>query len=848
MPKSLLIVSFILFISLSNCSNGNKNIQNLPSEWEFAIGDPNDTVEDVANYDFLPLTNEQKGKLESILPSGIGYIWLRKTFALDINTDQSLVYSISPGRIAWADKTFLNGEMIGRGGEFPPDDWSAWNTIRDYSIAKGLLKKSEQNVLLIKIYVNQEGFVYNEALLGETIELGNHLFLSKFFNSYINAFVAFLFIIISMYHLLIYLKRKKDRENWYYAIFAMFYAIYCTNFFNEFFYNYIGISYLTYQKIIFLVQAGSAYYLLRFFSIFFKNDLNRNLKIFFISVITIPGIISLFFPDYGTLQKFRGLVNIFQILPVLSFIIYSVARGLIRKEKDAKAMVYGLIPMIIAVIHDIGLGILDVKGAIFLAGLGFPIFLGSIMFILASKFVKVQNETDDLNANLEKKVEERTVEVTQRMEEVQKLKVQQDGDYFLTSLIEKPLATNYNKSKLVSTIFHLDQKKKFAFRNKKAELGGDLCISGNLRFGDGKDRWIIFFNADAMGKSMQGAGGAIVAGTAMNNILSRSARDNRVLTVTPEEWISETFFELDSIFKTFNGSMLISCVLGVLNERTGELFYFNAEHPWTVVYRDGKASFIENELTLRKLGSESEFTFKVHKAKIFAGDVLFVGSDGRDDINLSEQGERVINEDETLFLRLVEESRGELDKLVQLIEFQGELTDDLSLIRVGFQEHYSVEEYQEDDQEIVNLESAQEAIQSGNKTKAKYILDSIWEKDRNNLSALKLLVKLYFDDKKYKDTVDRINEFHNFSKDSSLFWFEKSVCYKQLQDFENAKKAGEVCRKYQPERVANLINLADSYRMLGDDENARKILREAMDQEPDNQSAIKLARILSLGV
>jgi hypothetical protein len=33
----------------------------------------------------------------------------------------------------------------------------------------------------------------------------------------------------------------------------------------------------------------------------------------------------------------------------------------------------------------------------------------------------------------------------------------------------------------------------------------------------------LFVSADAMGKSMQGAGGAIVFGTVMNNILSHSA-------------------------------------------------------------------------------------------------------------------------------------------------------------------------------------------------------------------------------------------------------------------------------------------------------------------------------------
>jgi serine phosphatase RsbU (regulator of sigma subunit) len=550
-------------------------------------------------------------------------------------------------------------------------------------------------------------------------------------------------------------------------------------------------------------------------------------------------------PDYGTLKKFRGITTLIQFLPTLIYIVYCVVRGLLQKKSEAKAMVFGLIPLFVVSIHDVALVMFNFQGSVFLSGLGVPAFMGSIMFILASKFVQIQNETDELNATLEQKVEERTAEVTLKMEEVQALKVQQDGDYFLTSLIENPLSTNYNKSKLVRTEFLINQKKKFVFRKKNAELGGDLCVTGNLRFGNGKDRWVSFFNADAMGKSMQGAGGAIVAGTAINNILSRSARNNRILSITPTEWVENTYFELDSIFKTFNGSMLVSCVLGLLNEKTGELIYFNAEHPWSVVYRDGKASFIENELLLRKLGSDSEFQFTIRKFKLLPGDIFIVGSDGRDDINLGIKGGRELNEDETLFLRLVEEGKADLTKISQLIEFQGELTDDLSLMRVAFHEEYSPQDYEEENTAIT-IESAQDAIQEGNKTKAKYILDSLWISDKNNIHALKLLIKLSFEDKRYGDTIDCINEFHKINRDSQLFWFEKSVCHKQLQDYDSAKLAGEMCRKFQPERVANLINLSDSYRMLGDEESARKYLREVLDREPDNKAAIKLAKILNL--
>jgi tetratricopeptide (TPR) repeat protein len=828
-----------------DCSNHKEKIQIDDSHWEYAIGGPNDGYNETLKYNFKKLEAEKIGILETLLDDGVGFIWLKKKFISKNENSSSELFSISPGRIAWADSTLLNGQVIGKSGDTPPQAWSAWNSIRSYTIPTGLLKSNEENELLVKIYIENEGFIYNETIIGKSVDVELYLFPTRFINTYINAFIAFVFLIMTMYHLLIYFKRKKDVENLYYSLSVFFYALYCTNFFSDFFYRYLGISYLNFQQIIILISSGMMYYMGRFFASFFKMPFPKIFQIIYLVSVLLPGILNLFMPDYGTLKKFRGITTLIQFLPTLIYIVYCVVRGLLQKKSEAKAMVFGLIPLFVVSIHDVALVMFNFQGSVFLSGLGVPAFMGSIMFILASKFVQIQNETDELNATLEQKVEERTAEVTLKMEEVQALKVQQDGDYFLTSLIENPLSTNYNKSKLVRTEFLINQKKKFVFRKKNAELGGDLCVTGNLRFGNGKDRWVSFFNADAMGKSMQGAGGAIVAGTAINNILSRSARNNRILSITPTEWVENTYFELDSIFKTFNGSMLVSCVLGLLNEKTGELIYFNAEHPWSVVYRDGKASFIENELLLRKLGSDSEFQFTIRKFKLLPGDIFIVGSDGRDDINLGIKGGRELNEDETLFLRLVEEGKADLTKISQLIEFQGELTDDLSLMRVAFHEEYSPQDYEEENTAIT-IESAQDAIQEGNKTKAKYILDSLWISDKNNIHALKLLIKLSFEDKRYGDTIDCINEFHKINRDSQLFWFEKSVCHKQLQDYDSAKLAGEMCRKFQPERVANLINLSDSYRMLGDEESARKYLREVLDREPDNKAAIKLAKILNL--
>ena len=547
--------------------------------------------------------------------------------------------------------------------------------------------------------------------------------------------------------------------------------------------------------------------------------------------------------SYISYRKFvdesaRLISYILLILIALILILYPIffSRSLVR---PLNALLDG--------VSEVNVGNLEVR---------IPVMVQDEIGYLSNSFNKMvrsildsKNRLQDYTNNLEHKVNERTREVTERMEEVHALKVQQDGDYFLTALIQIPLVTNWNKSRRIDTEIYIDQKKKFTFRQRKSQLGGDICVTGNLRFGEDGTRHTVFMNGDAMGKSMQGAGGAIVLGTAMNNILARSAGNDRILDISPTEWLTRTYRELHNVFLTFDGVMLVSAAIGVINERTGEMYYFNAEHPWTVLYRKGKASFIESELVLRKLGSPSEFPFKVRKFQLEPEDVLIAGSDGRDDINISPNSEeRTINEDETLFLDLVEKAGGKLQNIVDLIYGKGAITDDLSLIRVAFMNSPTPMEYmsEEDAGEALKLlEHGKRNIKAGNINVGIRELESAVQLKPNLEQGLQLLAQVSYEIKDFESAARWIEEYLELQPGAANFWFYLSVCAKHLKDFEKARNAGEKVKEYQPERVANLVNLADSYRMLGDIEKSRIHVEKVLKLEPENVPARKLAEKLS---
>ncbi|TGK38089.1 SpoIIE family protein phosphatase [Leptospira andrefontaineae] len=502
-------------------------------------------------------------------------------------------------------------------------------------------------------------------------------------------------------------------------------------------------------------------------------------------------------------------------------------------------------------VEKVNLGALDVEVKVDLKDeIG---FLSDSFNSMVTSIRKARGELQDYAEHLATKVRERTRELSEKIEELQRLKVQQDGDYFLTSLLAKPLFYNANKSPKVSTDFILRQKKQFEFKGKRADLGGDLCVTGNLRLGKENDykRYTFAMNGDAMGKSMQGAGGSLVMGVVINSILARSAANDRVLDTTPSEFLTEIYKEMQSVFKSFNGSMVISGTFIIVEDETGKFWYFNAEHPFSVMYRDGRAGFLETGLTLRKIGLDSEYEFKVHSGRLEPGDVLIVGSDGKDDLDLTPEKEvRTINEDEMLFLQMVEKGQGDLEKIEEEVLKVGELTDDLSLLRVEYSPVASPETNGKED-EITDpfdwkfiYKKAKEDYMGGRLSEALGALEGLYKSDPQNTKVTKLLGLLSFKGKNYGKAVEVLNKYLGSDPDLVEYWYYLSLANRRIGRMDEAILAAKRMEELQPDNSMNLINLSDLYRQTEQFELALEYAHLALEKDPEDENAQKLVRLI----
>jgi hypothetical protein len=107
--------------------------------------------------------------------------------------------------------------------------------------------------------------------------------------------------------------------------------------------------------------------------------------------------------------------------------------------------------------------------------------------------------------------------------------------------------------------FFIKQKKEFSFKKTSGEIGGDFCCFDEIHL---KNKpYLFFINADAMGKSIQGAGGILVLGSMIQSALQRNKffKEDQMLSLEP--WLRELFIQIHKTFRDISRyNVYYSCI------------------------------------------------------------------------------------------------------------------------------------------------------------------------------------------------------------------------------------------------------------------------------------------------
>lgn len=414
MKKNHLLISGILFFVLCSlfvsCGRNEKTDRiSLTSGWEYTLEDPK-----LYNSTYYPLSDSDLGHLENLVPEKYGFIWIRNYFDVPLSL-QNKDLSCFLGRVSIADKTYLNNLQIGNGGSFPPNEFSAWNTARFYSIPDAIVK-ANHNELLVQIFVDGEGSIVSGPFIGLDEDAKLAYDNERFYNSSINLLFAFLMIIIGVYHWVIYTKSRGEKEALYFGFLNIITAIYLVVFYYSDLpgFPFPWVNFLAFQKIF---SSSIPFVLVYLVGSFVNSYFNRKDSIPFligrIVFMIVPIFIILIAPDYVHLRELRNWMNYLLIIP-LAYVAYIVGKSVFKKQKDAIPLVLGFSPFVITALLDVVLhDLAKLYNIPYFSPYGWQLVIIALLFVLANRFSNARRQAEYLNVHLADEVDARTKELSE---------------------------------------------------------------------------------------------------------------------------------------------------------------------------------------------------------------------------------------------------------------------------------------------------------------------------------------------------------------------------------------------------------------------------------------------------
>ncbi len=170
--QPIILITFFLFLTTSLCAQDFRQIESLKGNWKFSVGDNKEWAKpdfDDSDWDQIrvPSTWENQG-----YDDYNGFAWYRKTFEID-GLDVDYPVYLLLGRIDDADEVYLDGQLILKTGQFPPNFITGFNQLRSYRFNENFLKEGVTYTIAIRVYDdhqkggiegNKIGFYYDYDL------------------------------------------------------------------------------------------------------------------------------------------------------------------------------------------------------------------------------------------------------------------------------------------------------------------------------------------------------------------------------------------------------------------------------------------------------------------------------------------------------------------------------------------------------------------------------------------------------------------------------------------------------------------------------------------------------------
>ncbi|TAH29916.1 MAG: hypothetical protein EAZ06_04990 [Cytophagales bacterium] len=430
-----------------------------------------------------------------------------------------------------AYEIYINGRFVGKNGKVGNNKESYEPYMLPQIIPFTNYTEKIEILIHIANFDHKDGGFWNEVRLGDA----NIIQIQRDKLVAIDLILTGCFMIMAVYHLGMFLLRRKDLAAFYFSWVNFFFALrtlltdekYLLHLFPTLSWDF------TYRLESISIYAALIFYVM-FFRAMYKDDFARWSKniLVGISLLLITVIIT------TNPYIFSEALSLGYFLLILAGIygLYVLRKAMLNQKLGAGALLFGFLVLFSAVLNDI-LNDFKVIHTIALSSYGLLAFAFLQSFALSVRYAKAFTEVEELSTTLERKVENRTADLNEKTKIIERKNEALETQKNLIQKKNESTSASINyASRIQQAILGSPEaitsnfKESFIFLQPRDVVSGDFYWFTEVKRtgtnAQGEDNKTLFFKViaagDCTGHGIPGAFMTVLANTLLDEIINEN--------------------------------------------------------------------------------------------------------------------------------------------------------------------------------------------------------------------------------------------------------------------------------------------------------------------------------------